>query len=260
MAVTTNLIEDNKMNERVSTVVNDIVDGVRAALIKNNVSFDEYRAGFMHLIGTAENHEIPLLVDMFFNQTICDIEMKNRKGTRSSVEGPYFMEGAPWVDEKANVCGDNVEPLLVRGVVTDTNNQPIPGVELDLWWANPEGKYSGYTDELPKEYFRCKVKTDDEGKYSVMASMPMEYPITTERHVHTGKLLEMLGRQGMRTKHLHQKYRKDGYCTLTTQAYFEGASYLDADPVEAVVDELVYRLSDENGVAVLQLETQLDAV
>lgn len=213
----------------------------------------------MHLIDTGENHEIDLVLDMFFNQTICDIEMKDRQGTRSNVEGPYFLEGAPLVIDEVKVCGDT-EPLLIRGVVKDIKGNPIPDVEVDLWWATPEGKYSGYTDDLPMEYFRGKVNTDAEGKYCVMGSMPMEYPMTTERHGPTGGLIEMLGSQGMRTKHIHQKYRKAGYQTLTTQAYFSGAAYIDEDPVKAVFEDLTYDLKEEDGRPVLDLEIVIDVV
>ncbi len=247
------------MNERVCTVASDIIDSISDVLRKHEVTFEEYRAGFRHLIAAAENHEVGLLLDMFFNQTICDIEMKSRQGTRSNVEGPYFLEDAPWVTDSVQVCG-NTEPLRIRGQVRDTAGNPVPDVEVDLWWANPDGTYSGYSDDLPKKFFRGKLKTDAEGRYDVMGSMPIEYPMTSARHGPTGELISMLGRQGMRTKHVHQKYRKEGYHPLTTQAYFSGAAYIDEDPVKAVFDDLTYDLQLEGDVPVLEIETVLDSI
>jgi len=244
-------------NPRVKAVVEDIVDAVSDVFDKHNVTFEEYRAGFFHIIETGQNNELGLLIDMLFCQRVCDIEMKNRKGTRSNVEGPYFLEGAPWVTESIKVRGDT-EPLRIRGMVKDLDGKAIPDVEVDLWWADPTGFYSGFSDDFPMEYFRGKLKTDAEGKYSVMGSVPEEYPMTREFHGPTGSLIEMMGNQGMRTKHVHHKYRKDGYQTLTTQAYFAGADYLHEDPVHAVFDDLTHELTEENGAKILDLDIVLD--
>ena len=83
--------------------------------------------------------------------------------------------------------------------------------------------------------------------------------MTWERHGPTGSLINGLGGQGWRPSHLHQKYRKKGFQTLTTQAYFAGSKYLDEDPVEGVFDDLVYQLKEEQGLKVLELEIILDA-
>ncbi|HKJ21551.1 MAG TPA: dioxygenase [Gammaproteobacteria bacterium] len=245
------------MNKRVKTVVEDLVEAINDVLIKHEVTFDEYRAGFMHLLDTCSNNEMGLLLDMLFNQTICDIEMKQRQGTRSNVEGPYFLEGAPWVTDKVKVRGE-VDPLLIRGAVKDLEDKPVPDVEVDLWWSDPEGYYSGYTEDYPIDYFRCKLKTNEQGKYTVLGSVPEEYPITSARHGPTGSLVEMLGGQSMRPKHIHQKYRKQGFKPLTTQAYFRGGEYLDEDPVKAVFKDLMHDLKEEDGVKVLDLDIILD--
>jgi len=246
------------MNARQRDIVISIVDAVRTVLREKEVTFEEYRAGFHHLIKTGECNEIGLLLDMFFNQAICDVEMQNRAGTRSNVEGPYFLEDAPVVTDTIKVRGD-VEPLLIRGRVTDINNNPLADVEVDIWFASPDGFYSGYSEEFSKEYFRGKWMTDSDGRFCVRGSMPGEYPMTWERHGPTGSLINGLGGQGWRPRHVHQKYRKPGYQVLTTQAYFAGSKYLDEDPVEGVFDDLVHELTVEDGIKVLELNIVLDA-
>ncbi|MCZ6486876.1 MAG: dioxygenase [Gammaproteobacteria bacterium] len=52
------------MNERRRDIVMDIVDTVRSVLRDKEVTFDEYRAGFFHLIKTGECNEIGLLLDI----------------------------------------------------------------------------------------------------------------------------------------------------------------------------------------------------
>lgn len=243
--------------QRTQLIVGDIIDAIREVLRKHDVTFDEYRAGFRHMIGLAEANEIPLVLDCFLNQTICDIEMKTRQGSRSNVEGPYFLEGAPMVSDTIKVRGDT-QPMLIRCQVNDLQGQSIPGVVTDIWFADSNGDYSGYSDDYPKEYFRGKVTTDSEGKYAVMGSIPKEYPMTSNEHGPTGTIIELLGGQGMRPQHVHFKYLKEGYAPLTTQAYFKGGPFLDVDPVGAVFDDLTHVLKEEDGVAVLDLQVVLD--
>ena len=169
------------MAPREQAIIIDIVDAIRAVLIKHDVTFEEYRTGFFHLIKTGDSHEIPLLLDMFFNQTVCDIEMKTRKGSRANVEGPYFLEGVPLVTDAIKTRG-NIDPMLIRCQVNDLDDNPVPDVLVDLWFADSDGNYSGYSDDFPIEYFRAKVKTDKDGKYSVMGSVPGEYSISPDRH------------------------------------------------------------------------------
>jgi chlorocatechol 1,2-dioxygenase len=248
---------DQENLQRTQLIVGDIIDAIRGVLRKHEVTFDEYRAGFFHLIELAEAHEVPLLLDCFLNQTICDIEMETRQGSRSNVEGPYFLQGAPMVTDAIKVRGDT-KPMLIRCQVKDLQGQPVEGVVTDIWFADSNGDYSGYSEDFPIEYFRGKATTDSEGKYAVMGSIPKEYPMTSNEHGPTGCIIEMLGGQGMRPQHVHFKYLKDGYAPLTTQAYFSGGPYLDEDPVGAVFDDLTHELKDENGVAVLELNVVLD--
>ena len=250
-------MNDQTKLQRTQAIVGDIIDAIRGVLRKHDVTFEEYRAGFGHLIGLAEAHEVPLLLDCYLNQTICDIEMKTREGSRSNVEGPYFIENAPMVTDTIKVRGDT-KPMLIRCQVKDLQGQPIPDVVTDIWFADANGDYSGFSEDFPKEYFRGKATTDSEGKYAVMGSIPKEYPMTSNEHGPTGTIIELLGGQGMRPQHVHFKYLKEGYAPLTTQAYFLGGKHLDEDPVGAVFDDLTHQLKEKDGVTVLDLDIVLD--
>jgi len=250
-------MNDQARLQRTQAIVGDIIDAIRGILRKHDVTFDEYRAGVRHLIELAAEQEVPLLLDCYLNQTICDIEMKTRRGSRSNVEGPYFLENAPMVTDTIKVRGDT-KPLLIRCEVKDLQGQPIPGVITDIWFADSNGDYSGFSEDFPIEYFRGKATTDSEGKYAVMGSIPKEYPMTSNEHGPTGTIIEMLGGQGMRPQHIHFKYLKEGYAPLTTQAYFHGGKHLDEDPVGAVFDDLIHELKMEDGIAVLDLNVVLD--
>lgn len=248
---------DQAKPQRAREIVSDIIDAIRGVLRKHDVTFDEYRAGFMHLMKLANVGEVPLLLDCFLNQTVCDIEMKTRQGSRSNVEGPYFLNDAPMVTDSIKVRGDT-EPMLIRCQVKDLNGQAITNVVTDIWFADSNGDYSGYSEDFPIEYFRGKVTTDSEGKFEVMGSIPKEYPMAQDEDGPTGNIIELLGGQIMRPQHVHFKYLKDGYAPLTTQAYFVGGDYLDADPVGGVFEDLTHELKMEDGIAVLDLNVVLD--
>ena len=62
-------------SKRLEAVVADIVEGVRGALVKHDVTFDEYRQGIALSI---DPHELPLLIDMLLNTTIRQIELLQR--------------------------------------------------------------------------------------------------------------------------------------------------------------------------------------
>ena len=61
----------------------DPVEAVRDVLRKHEVTFDEYRAGMMHMVKTQEAKEMPLRIDVFLNSTIVEIENRHRAGSSS---------------------------------------------------------------------------------------------------------------------------------------------------------------------------------
>src|SRR3546814_8172587 len=94
--------EDRQMADeaRINAVVSDIVDGVRAALFKHDVTFEEYRVALAFLLDAFEKNDVPLLMDVFFNTTIVKIEGKLMGGSKPSLEGPYYLENAAVVTDR----------------------------------------------------------------------------------------------------------------------------------------------------------------
>jgi chlorocatechol 1,2-dioxygenase len=244
------------MSNRLETVVSAIVDGVRAAMIEHNVTFDEYRMGVKHLMETAATHETPLLIDVFLNTTICDIENRNFGGSTSTLEGPYYLDDAPFVEGQLKVYeNDKGAPLLLRGSITDVSGKPIEDAIVDIWHSTPDGRYGGFHDNIPRDCYRGKLKTDSRGRYEVRTTLPVAYQIPHSGP--TGALLEMMGRHSWRPAHVHYKVKKDGFHTLTTQAYFEGGEYVGSDCCEGVYPDQIHKEVREDGVRVLQNDFSL---
>jgi chlorocatechol 1,2-dioxygenase len=244
------------MSNRLETVVSAIVDGVRAALIKHDVTFEEYRQGVKYLMATADAHETPLLIDVFFNTTICDIENRNFGGSTSTLEGPYYLDDAPFVQGELKVYeNDKGEPLLLRGQVTDVAGAPIANAVIDVWHSTPDGRYGGFHGDIPRDCYRGKLKTDANGRYQVRTTLPVPYQIP--HHGPTGALFEMMNRHSWRPAHVHYKVSKAGFHTLTTQAYFEGDKYVNSDCCEGVYPDQVHAERHENGQRVIENDFRL---
>ena len=245
-------------SKRVDEIASDIVDAVRSVLEKHEVTFDEYRAGFRHLIETQQAGEVPLLIDAFFNTTICKIENARRKGSTGTLEGPYFLEDAPLVTgEIKSFEDDHGTPMILRGKVTDLGGEPIAHATIDIWHSTPDGRYSGFHDNIPNEYYRGKVRSGTDGGYEVRSTVPVPYRIPDQGPV--GALLIAMARHSWRPVHVHYKIRKEGFETLTTQSYFEGDEWVSSDCCEGVYSDLILAEKIEDGARVMSVDFVLDA-
>lgn len=242
--------------DRTTTVVMAVVEGVRDVLRSHEVSFDEYRAAVRYLMTVAEAGETPLLLDVFLNSTIVEIENAQAQGSKAAIEGPYYREGAPLVEERiANLPGDEQHqpPLLVRGSVRDTEGKPVADAEIDIWHSTADGRYGGCHDGLPLEIGRGRLRSDAQGRFEVRTLKPVPYHIPNQGP--TGELLEKhLGQHSWRPAHVHFKVRKEGFRPLTTQSYFEGGDYVDSDCCNGVAPELVHPRRTEDGAEILQMD------
>jgi protocatechuate 3,4-dioxygenase beta subunit len=137
-------------------------------LTKHDVTFDGYRQGIAYTMKIVDQRELPLLIDVFLNTTICQIENSNFGGSMSTLEGPYFLDDAPFVNGALKTYQDDRhEPLLMRGKVIDEFCAPIAGAVIDVWHSAPDGHYGGFNNNVPRDFDRGKLRTDDAGRYQV---------------------------------------------------------------------------------------------
>jgi len=214
--------------ERIQEVALAVIDSVRSALDAYSVTMAEYRAGVGYLMKTAQAGELGLMCDVFFNITVVNNQNKLQEGTRSDLEGPYYLPDSPFVDGEIKTMEEfEGEPMVIQGQVTNTEGEPLAGAVLDIWQSTPNGKYSGYHDNIPQEYYRGKVRTDADGSYRVKSTTPVPYEIPNQGP--TGTLLQAMGSHTWRPAHIHFKASADGHHNVTMQAYFEGGDYTDND-------------------------------
>lgn len=246
-------------SDRLTAVVDDLVASTREVLRKHDISMMEYRQGMKFFIEAMQAKEIPLLIDVFLNTTIVEIQNRKTQGSPNDLQGPYFRDDAPLItDGRIKVMEQfGGEPMLLRGRVTDTSGRPVSGATIFVWSSTPDGKYSGFHDNIPVEYYRGKLFTGPNGEYAVESTVPVPYQIPNKGP--TGALLEAMGRHSWRPAHVHYKILAEGYQDLTTQAYFEGGDWVGDDSCggmhtrDFVIPEVI-----ENGKRVMDIDFTLD--
>ena len=232
-------------NSRAQEVVEALVAAVRGVIREAGVNYEEFHAAVKYLLRLGESGEIPLLLAVLFEATVDDVTHASSAGSTTTIEGPFYVEGAPLLDppyqlpRRPNEAGD---VLLLSGTVRAADGQPLSDVELDMWQATGDlpGRYSNVHPGIPDYNLRGRFHTDGQGRFQVETVVPSPYEI--RKGGPTEELLTLVGRHTWRPSHLHFKVRHAGYRTLTTQLFFDGAEYLDSDAGNAVKPDLIIPL------------------
>ena len=139
--------------------------------------------------------------------------------TPSNPEGPFYSPGAP---ERSSLVEPGMAgiPVLLTGQVMTSDCEPLSGALLDFWQTDVHGEYD-------KEGFRLRGKffADENGNYQLETILPGLYP--------------------GRPAHIHVKVRPPGEPEHTTQIYFPGSQFGDADSF--VNSALVATLEESSG-------------
>jgi len=158
--------------------------------------------------------------------------------TDSTVQGPYYWEGAPELPNGANLAaGVKGEPAFYSGRVLSSDGTPIAGAVLDVWSGDGEGTYDMQMDEEVGMKARGRIRTDANGAYRFRSIKPNFYPVPTDGPV--GRMLLRMGRHPMRPGHIHMIVSAPGHAAVTTHLFAAGSEYIDSDAVFGVKESLV---------------------
>lgn len=231
-------------NDRVRTVVEDLELTLLEFIRKHGITHEEYRAATDLIIAEVQAGEGSLLFDVFLEAAATDVGNIDRPGSMEAIEGPFYLPEAPVCAGPPYVLPQRPEEagdvLVFGGRVTDTEGAPLAGVELDIWHADADGRYSQIHPGIPDWNLRGRLFTAADGSFEVTTILPPPYEIPSGGP--TGTVLRALGRHCFRPAHLHLKIRRDGYVETTSQLYFAGGEYLDSDVASAVRDGLLLTL------------------
>lgn len=158
--------------------------------------------------------------------------------TDSTVQGPYYWEGAPELPSGSNLAaGVKGEPAFYSGRVLSSDGTPVAGAVLDIWSGDGEGTYDMQMEEEVGMKARGRIRTDANGAYRFRSIKPNFYPVPTDGPV--GRMLLRMGRHPMRPGHIHMIVSAPGHAAITTHLFAAGSEYIDSDAVFGVKESLV---------------------
>lgn len=227
---------------RVSAIATDAIAALHEVVRKHQVTYAEYDALKAWLISVGENGEWPLFLDVWVEHVVEEVANADRKGAVGTIEGPYYIPGAPESASEATLPMREDEagtPLLFQGTVTDLDGAPIDGALVELWHADDAGYYSQFAPGIPEWNLRGQIRTGADGHFAFHTIQPAPYQIPTDGSC--GKLIAAAGWHPWRPAHLHLKVSAPGKQLVTTQLYFDGGDYVDDDVAQAVKPELILR-------------------
>ena len=247
-------------NPRLQEVTTALVKSVAQVLHDHRVTEEEFYPAVGFLADLAQKGELGLLTDALGLTRVVDDNThraEERGGTPSNVLGPYYREGAPFIDNGGDVApaGEPGDPLVVRGVVTDTTGRPLAGAVVDVWQCSATGEYEHQATGKDDYYLRRRLRTDAQGRYEFRTIRPVPYEIPKSGPV--GTLLANLDWHAFRPAHIHFKVSADAQATLVTQMYFADDEWIHDDRVNAAKDDLAVKVSTVDGAAQAEFDIRL---
>lgn len=227
------------MSNRAADLVGDLFGRVHELIAKHDVTYEEYRAAKQWLIDVGEAGEWSLLLDVFVESAVEKQAAMGHTGSEGTILGPYYLPDAPVLCppfEMPRRPDERGERLLMTGRVSDVGGAPIDGAVLDVWHADANGRYSGFSD-LPAGILRGKLVTGPDGRFELRTIMPAKYTIPHDGP--TGRMIATCDWHPWRPAHIHVLVSADGHRMLTTQLYLDTSDYLDDDVASAVKDSLI---------------------
>ncbi|MER6910367.1 catechol 1,2-dioxygenase [Streptomyces sp. NPDC000594] len=226
--------------QRVDTLVSEVLAAVHEVVRRHRVSYAEYDALKSWLIQVGLDGEWPLFLDVWVEHVVEEVANEDRRGSKGTIEGPYYVPGSPSFDGAAALpmrADEPGTPLLFQGRVTSVDGTPLPGARIEMWHADADGFYSRYAPGLPEWNLRGTVVADERGGFAIRTVEPAPYQIPTDGSC--GRLIAAAGWHAWRPAHLHLKVSAPGHQLITTQLYFRGTRHVDDDIASAVKPELI---------------------
>ena len=232
---------DPRMQQVLTSLVRHLHDFAREVKLTEA----EWMTGieFLTAIGritTERRQEFILLSDTLGLSTLVTAQnnVKPPACTESTVFGPFFVVGAPNVENGGDVAnGAHGEPCFVSATVSGLGGERIGGADIAVWQSDEEGFYDVQIEGLDHPQARGNLRSLEDGSLRFKSILAAPYPIPHDGPV--GRMLEHLGRHPWRPAHLHFMITVPGYQTLVTHVFRSGGRYLESDAVFGVRSSLI---------------------
>lgn len=230
-------LQTGEQNPRIAKIANTFLDAMYPVVLELQPTREEWDQ-LTDMIGGLDVVQTRLLLWLMGLTQLVEEGNSNLKpeATQIGVEGPFFVPDAPEVEIGGSLAvnGDSqFEWLVLDGTVRDLDGAALPNVELNIWASDEHGAYSNFDPNVPEWQSRGRVKTDENGYYSVRMPMPETYDIPGLG----AEYLTAVGRQLTRPKHVHFLIDHSGFEQLIMQVCFEGDPYNTINSAMAVRED-----------------------
>lgn len=231
-----------RLTEAVRLITNHAFD-ILAALKPSPAELDAL-VQFLTEVGyatDARRQEWVLLADVFgLSDGVMNRDDARPPGvTPATLPGPFYRSDAPLLPLGADLCrnGEGV-PLAVQGRVTAQDGTALAGAMVEVWHANPQGRYENQDpDNQPEHNLRGRFHADEAGCFHFRTVRPSGYSLPADGPV--GQLAARLGLSLDRPAHIHFAVTAPGHRRLVT-AIFDGSDpAIDRDALFAVKPGLI---------------------
>lgn len=164
--------------KRVDTLVSELLAATHDIIRRHKLTYAEYDVLKSWLIQVGEDGEWPLFLDVWIEHVVEEVAFENREGTKGTIEGPYYVSGAPSLPAEATLPmreGEGGTPLLFQGQVRSVDGSALAGATVDIWQADDDGYYSQFAPGLPEWNLRGSVTADDQGNFRIHTVEPAPY-------------------------------------------------------------------------------------
>jgi catechol 1,2-dioxygenase len=226
--------------ERVSLLAREVLQSVHDIVRKHQVTYPEYDALKAWLIQVGADGEWPLFLDVFVEHVVEEVANADREGSKGTIEGPFYVPGAPELPAEATVPmreGEKGTQMTFHGQVLAVDGTPLAGAQVDYWTCDDDGFYSQFAPGPPEWNLRGVITTDETGHFRVHSIQPAPYQIPTDGA--TGALIRAANWHAWRPAHIHLKVSAPDHLLITTQLCFPGDPHNADDIASAVKPELM---------------------
>lgn len=248
-----------EVNPRVQEIVVRLLTDLCVAIDELKINQTEFWKGMEYISDLGQANEVGLLVAGLGLEHFMDIQADEADkaagidlsgATPRTIEGPLYVAGAPesvgFARMDDGTEADELDTLIIEGVVTDVDGNILPNAKVEIWHANGKGSYSFFDKSQSDFNLRRTIYADENGRYVARTTMPVGYGCPPDGP--TQGLLNLLGRHGQRPSHVHYFISAEGHRKLTTQFNIEGDKYLWDDFAFATRDGLVATAVDKSDV------------
>ena len=214
---------------RVSAIATDALQALHEVIRKHQVTYAEYDALKSWLIRVGEDGEWPLFLDVWLEHVVEEVANADRKGTSGTIEGPYYVPGAPEFRERGHPAdarrreGHAARCSRARSPTSTATRSRTPGSSC----GTPTTTASTRSSPRASRSGTCAARsvTGADGRFAFHTIQPAPYQIPTDGSC--GALIAAAGWHAWRPAHLHLKVSAPGQQLITTQLYFEGGEYVE---------------------------------